>query len=140
MAQQGNSNGLTAVDEQFNKKQIEFKGGKVHQMITDQITNSNEIYAHRYVGMLGLWYFFIDTAIHFENFLAIILIVTYIQMSEASGISTVLPIIALFVNLALMFIRNLSFELRQRKVTNKINKKCVEYLMITRATKRFLQI
>ena len=30
MTQQGNSNGLTAVDEQFNKKQIEFKGGKVH--------------------------------------------------------------------------------------------------------------
>lgn len=128
------------MDEQFNKKQIEFKGGKVHQMITDQINNSNEIYAHRYVGMLGLWYFFIDTAIHFENFLATILIITYYKMSETSGISISVPIIALAVNLALMFTRNLSFELRQRKVTNKINKKHVEYLMITRATKRFLMI
>ena len=36
--------------------------------------------------------------------------------------------------------RNLTLELRQRKVTNKINMKTIEYLMITRKVKRFLPI
>jgi len=36
--------------------------------------------------------------------------------------------------------RNLTLELRQRKVTNKINNKQIEYLMITRKVKRFLPI
>ena len=47
---------------------------------------------------------------------------------------------ALSVNVALMCMRNLTLELRQRKVTNKINNKQIEYLMITRKIKRFLPI
>jgi len=31
----GNKMGTTSAEDQFNKKQIEFKGGKVHQLITD---------------------------------------------------------------------------------------------------------
>lgn len=62
-------------EELFNKKQIEFKGGKVHQIITDQRQNSNKIYANRYQGLVGIWYFFLDTTVHFENILAILLLV-----------------------------------------------------------------
>jgi hypothetical protein len=40
----------------------------------------------------------------------------------------------------LMCLRNLTLELRQRKVTNKINNKMIEYLMITRNVTRFLPI
>ena len=47
---------------------------------------------------------------------------------------------ALSVNFTLMCMRNLTLELRQRKVTNKINMKTIEYLMITRKVKRFLPI
>ena len=50
------------------------------------------------------------------------------------------PIVALLVNVFLMCIRNLNFELRQRKVTNKINNKMIEFLMITRKMKRFVGI
>lgn len=39
-----------------------------------------------------------------------------------------------------MAIRNLTFELRQRKITNKINNKMLEYLMITVKFKRFMPI
>lgn len=36
------------IEDQFNKKQMEFKGGKLHQIISDQVKNSNKIYANRY--------------------------------------------------------------------------------------------
>jgi magnesium-transporting ATPase (P-type) len=39
-----------------------------------------------------------------------------------------------------MCMRNLTLELRQRKVTNKINFKSIDYLMITRKISRFLPI
>ena len=52
---------------------MEFKGGKLHQMISDQGRNSNKIYANRYQGGFGVWYFIIDTTFHFENILAVIL-------------------------------------------------------------------
>jgi magnesium-transporting ATPase (P-type) len=39
-----------------------------------------------------------------------------------------------------MCIKNLTLEMRQRKVTNRINNKQIEYLMITRKVKRFLPI
>jgi len=35
-------------EDLFFKKQMEFKSGKRHQLITDQIVNSNKIYANRY--------------------------------------------------------------------------------------------
>ena len=47
---------------------------------------------------------------------------------------------ALLINISLMCIRNITFEMRQRKVTNKINNKMIEYLMITRKIKRFVGI
>ena len=40
--------GSNVIQDQFNKKQMEFKGGKLHQMISDQYNNSNKIFANRY--------------------------------------------------------------------------------------------
>jgi hypothetical protein len=65
--------GSNIIEDQYNKKQMEFKGGRLHQVITDQVKNSNKIYANRYQGGFGFWYFLIDTTIHLENILAIIL-------------------------------------------------------------------
>lgn len=48
--------------------------------------------------------------------------------------------VTLTVNISLMAIRNCTFELRQRKITNKINNKMLEYLMITVKFKRFMPI
>jgi hypothetical protein len=39
-----------------------------------------------------------------------------------------------------MCIRNVTFELRQRKVTNKINNKSIEFLAITRKISKFIPI
>jgi magnesium-transporting ATPase (P-type) len=50
------------------------------------------------------------------------------------------PIVALSINIALMFFKNLTLELRQRGVSNKINKKMLDYMLITRKVKRFLPI
>jgi len=47
------------------------------------------------------------------------------------------PIVAFSVNVSLMAIRNITFEMRQRKITNKINNQLLEYLMITIKFKRF---
>lgn len=52
-----------------------FKGGKLIQLITDSPVNNNKIYANRYQGAIGIWYFIIDSVIHFENLLALILLV-----------------------------------------------------------------
>ena len=50
------------------------------------------------------------------------------------------PIIAFSINVFLMSIRNVVFELRQRNVTDKINNKVVDFLFITRKLKRFVPI
>ena len=39
---------VNLIEDQCFKKQMEFKGGKLHQLISDQIVNSNEIYSNRY--------------------------------------------------------------------------------------------
>ena len=119
---------------------MEFKGGKLHQIISDQVKNSNKIYANRYQGGFGLWYFILDTTFHFENILAVILFFLILYSQEYNQIEISFPIVALSVNFILMCMRNLTLELRQRKVTNKINMKTIEYLMITRKIKRFLPI
>jgi len=119
---------------------MEFKGGKLHQMISDTVKNSNKIYANRYQGGFGLWYFIIDTTMHFENVLAIMLFFLIMYSQEYNQIEISFPIVALSVNFTLMCLRNLTLELRQRKVTNKINNKQIEYLMITRKIKRFIPI
>jgi len=38
-------------------------------MISDQVKNQNKLYANRYQGAFGIWYFIIDTVFHFENVL-----------------------------------------------------------------------
>ena len=47
---------------------------------------------------------------------------------------------ALSVNIALMSIRNIVFEMRQRAVTVKINSKIIENLYISRTFKRYVPI
>ena len=136
----GAKRGTNIIEDQFNKKQMEFKGGKLHQMISDQAKNTNKIFANRYQGYFGLWYFVIDTTFHFENILAVILFFLILYSQEYNQIEISFPIVALSVNFMLMCMRNLTLELRQRKVTYKINFKTNEYLMITRKVKRFLPI
>jgi hypothetical protein len=79
-------NNSNIVEDQFNKKQMEFKGGKIHQIISDQVKNTNKIYANRYQGGFGLWYFLIDTIIHFENVLSIVLFILIIYSQEYNQI------------------------------------------------------
>ena len=50
------------------------------------------------------------------------------------------PIVAVSVNVALMSIRNIVFEMRQRAVTSKINEKLIECLMINRNNARYVPI
>lgn len=135
-----NNKGNNSMEDLFNKKQMELKGGKLHQLISDQIVNSNKIYANRYQGGYGLWYFTIDSTFHFENVLAMLLFFLILYSSEYNQIQISFPIVALSVNIALMIMRNLTLEMRQRKVTNKINFKQIEYLMITRKVKRFIPV
>ena len=91
---------------------MEFKGGKLHQMISDQPKNSNKIFANRYQGGFGIWYFIIDTTFHFENILAIILFFLILYSQEYNQVQPSFPIIALSVNFGLMCMRNLTLELR----------------------------
>ena len=91
---------------------MEFKGGKIHQIISDQVKNTNKIYANRYQGGFGLWYFLIDTVIHFENVLSIVLFVLIIYSQEYNQVAVSYPILALSVNFGLMIIKNLSLEMR----------------------------
>ena len=70
-----------------------------------------------------MWYFLIDTTVHFENILAIVLFFLILYSQEYNQIEISFPIVALSVNVTLMTMRNLTLELRQRKVTNKINNK-----------------
>ena len=109
---QTNKRGAIVIEDQFNKKQIEFKGGKLNQMISDQVKNQNKLYANRYQGAFGIWYFIIDTVFHFENVLAVILFFLILNSSEYNQIEISFPIVALSVNVALMCIKNLTLELR----------------------------
>ena len=102
------------------------RGGKCHQLITDQEHNSNRIFANRYYGRgwVGLWYFLIDCVYHFENLLLmlVIAIVMYgrsISTTSSSELSIPLyfPLSALIINFLLMATRNIIFEMRQLKVT-----------------------
>ena len=63
-------------DDNYFKKQMEIRGGKLHQLLTDQEVNNNRIFANRYAGrgIIGFWYFVIDCTYHFENFLLFFLI------------------------------------------------------------------
>lgn len=104
--------GSNTNEDQFFKKQMEFKGGKRHQLITDQIINNNKIYANRYQGVLGVWYFIIDCVYHFENTLAVLLFILIFFSDKFNQISIVFPVVTLTVNIGLMAIRNITFELR----------------------------
>lgn len=48
------------------------------------------------------------------------------------------PVVALSINILLMALRNVVFEMRQRTVTNQINNKGVEMLWITRKFKKYV--
>lgn len=91
---------------------MEFKGGKLHQTISDQVINSNKIYANRYQGGFGAWYFIIDSTFHFENVLAMLLFLLIMYAPEYNQIEISFPIVALTINIMLMCMRNLSLEFR----------------------------
>ena len=91
---------------------MEFKSGKRHQLITDQFVNSNKIYANRYNGLLGVWYFVIYCIYHFENFLAVVLFFLIMMSEKYNDVSASFPVVTLSVNITLMAIRNVTFELR----------------------------
>jgi magnesium-transporting ATPase (P-type) len=97
------------------------------------------IFANRYQGFLGLWYFIIDSTLHFENCLSVILLLIILN-DEFDMLDVSFPLIAFSINVFLMSIRNVVFELRQRNVTDKINNKVVDFLFITRKFKRFVPI
>ena len=128
---------------------MELKGGKLHQLITDQDVNSNRIFANRYDsrGLIGAWYFIIDCIQHFENALLVFLIslIGYSMQSSttSSAIQAVplyFPVTAFVINIILMSIRNVIFEVRQKKITLKINNKLIEYLNVSRTTSKFVPI
>jgi magnesium-transporting ATPase (P-type) len=137
------------MDESCFKKQMEMRGGKCHQIITDQEDNSNRIFANRYYGRswVGIWYFLIDCVYHFENILIVVVIamVLYgrsISTTSSSQLSIPLyfPLAAFLINVCLMATRNIIFEMRQLKVTQKVNGKTIEYLNVTRTSSKFVPI
>ena len=87
-----------------------------------------------------MWYFIVDSILHFENILAILLFGLILYSQEYNQIDISFPIVALTINIALMFFKNLTLEMRQRGVSNKINGKILVYMLITRKVKRFLPI
>lgn len=125
------------------------RGGKCHQLITDQEHNSNRIFANRYYGRgwVGAWYLLIDCVYHFENLLIgiVIAIVTYgrsLSTTSSSELSIPLyfPLSAFLINVFLMATRNIIFEMRQLKVTQKVNRKTIEYMNVTRTSAKFVPI
>ena len=78
--------------------------------------------------------------LHFENILAILLFGLILYSQEYNQIDISYPIVALTINVVLMFFKNLTLELRQRAVSTKINGKTCDYMLITRKVKRFLPI
>jgi hypothetical protein len=100
---------------------MEFKAGKLFQLITDQEINTNKIFANRYFerGAMGFWYFLLDCVYHFENFMLVFLlcIISYGQntsetASAEQSIPLSFPLTGLAVNFGLMGIRNVIFEFR----------------------------
>ena len=63
-----------------------------------------------------------------------------IKFNEFDMIDITFPIVAMSVNVILMSIRNIVFEMRQRAVTDKINQKIVENLWISRKFKRYVPV
>lgn len=95
------------------------------------------IFANRYEGLLGMWYFFIDSTIYVENVLSLILVLV-IEINKFKMINVSYPLMAFSVNVFLMCIRNFVFEQRQRAVTSKINNKTIDNLFISRTVKRYV--
>lgn len=69
-----------------------------------------------------------------------LLLLTIIKINEFDMISIAFPIMALSVNITLMGIRNIVFEMRQRAVTHKINNKIIENLWVSRTFKKYVPI
>lgn len=137
------------IDDNCYKKQMEFRGGKLHSIITDQDVNTNRIFANRYSGkgVIGFWYFAIDCTYHFENFLLVMLIICILYVQSVSltasyqqSVQLYFPISSLVVNFLLMAVRNIIFEHRQNRITNKINNKYIEYLFVARTSAYYMPI
>lgn len=88
--------------------------------------------------MIGVWYFFIDSVVRFENLLVLFLFI--LTKIDPDTIDQSFPIIAVSVNVFLMSLRNIIFELRQREVNRKINNKRADLLFISRKFKKFIPI
>ena len=96
---------------------------------------------------MGFWYFLLDSIYHFENFMLLYLILmiqygrsTSDTASTDQSIPMSFPWIALSFNVMLMSIRNILFESRQVKVTQKINNKLVNTLFAGRNRSKFVQM
>lgn len=139
----GGKRGNNVIEDQFNKKQMGFKGGRLDSLMSDHVEslNTNKIFANRYQGLLyGCWYFMIDSVMHFENILAVLLLTFILVSSEYNHVEISFPITAMGINVSLMAFKNLTLELRQRRVSQIINSKQVEWLMITRRVTRWIPI
>lgn len=111
----GAKRGTNVVEDQTNKKQMEFKGGRLNSLMSDheENLNSNKIYANRYQGWFyGSWYFIIDSVVHFENILAVMLLTLILVSEEYNQIDISFPITAVTINVCLMAFKNLSLEFR----------------------------
>ena len=142
MSQSG-KRGTNIIEDQYNKKQMEFKGGRLNSLMSDheEMQITNKIYANRYQGYIqGTWYFLIDSVMHFENVLALMLLTFILISEEYNQIDITFPITAVTINVCLMALKNLTLEFRQRRVSNFINTKQIEWLMITRRVKRWIPI
>jgi len=61
-----------------------------------------------------------------------------ITVAASLSVPTYFPATAFAVNILLMAIRNIIFEARQIRVTNKINNKLVEVLIVTRKSSKYV--
>mmetsp|Transcript_1509 Transcript_1509/g.2021 ORF Transcript_1509/g.2021 Transcript_1509/m.2021 type:complete len:184 (-) Transcript_1509:6144-6695(-) len=117
---------------------MEFKDGKLQQLITDQHHNSNMIYANFYHGPLGILRFVRDTFLYFENFLLVVLAALCFFGEQYTVISYSYPITALIINVLLAAAKMLFFEERQWTLTERISRKRADYLHITNKSKKFV--
>ena len=65
----------SSIEDLNNKKQMEFKGGRLSQLISDQVTNTNVVSICRYQGFLGAVHFLIDCTACLDNMINLLLLV-----------------------------------------------------------------
>lgn len=130
----------SSIEDLNNKKQMEFKGGKLSQLISDQLTNTNVVSICRYQGFLGAVHFIVDCTACLDNMINLLLLVLLIYSLDQSLLDIWFPIGAFIVNFILRSMLCVQCENRKRKIQDKINYQKVEYLLISKKHKRFLNI